>query len=140
MERASLIARKKEFSPALRWIFSPSFSTHPSMIFAPIGLTYATVPSSFNATMPARKLDRIAFSRFIFSSNRECSRKGILLDEDGQGNSEGKLRAGRETGFQAVFGQRANGYVICDPLRDEGTKVGEIERRADLSGRPVGCG
>src|SRR3990170_9149952 len=140
MESASLSARKKEFSPARRRIFSPSFSTHPYMIFAPIGLTYATVPSSFNATMPARKLDRIAFSRFIFSSNRDCSSKGILLDEDRYGNSEGKRCAGRETGLQAVFGHRANGYVICDTLRDEGAKVGEIERRADLSGRLVGCG
>src|SRR4030065_796704 len=104
MESASLSARKKEFSPARRWIFSPSFSTHPSMIFAPIGLTYATVPSSFNATMPARKLDRIAFSRFIFSSNRYCPCKGILLDEDGYGNSEGKRGAGREIGFHSRHG------------------------------------
>src|SRR4030067_2875153 len=140
MESLSLSARKKDFSPARRWTFSPSVKGPPSRILEPIWLTYATVPSSFNATIPARKLDRIALSRLILSSTRTFSCGGILLDDGLGGKSERERRAGRETGLQAGFSHRANGYVICDPLRDEGAKVGEIERRADLSGRLVGCG
>src|SRR4030067_1351053 len=106
MESASRSTRKKEFSPARGWIFPPSVKGHPSRILEPIWLTYATVPSSFNATIPARKLDRIAFSRLILSSTRTFPCGVILLDDGKGGKSEGKRRAGRETGLQAGFSHR----------------------------------
>src|SRR4030067_1596861 len=98
------------------------------------------VPSRFKATTPARKLDRIAFSRFILSSTGAFSCKGILLDEGRWDNSERKRRGRRERRFCTVDRHGPERYLIDNASGYKGFQVGKIERGGNLSATRVDCG